>query len=41
MWGQVDEEITKRLDEALGKLGENVDHKKAPPSQTALARNRK
>jgi hypothetical protein len=41
MWGKVDEEISKRLEEALKKLGGNVDHTKIPPSQAALAIHRK
>ena len=41
MFAKVDEEIGKRLEEALSKLDENVDHKKAPPSQRALATHRK
>ena len=41
MFAKVDEEIGKRLEEALKKLGENVDHKKAPPSQTVLATHRR
>jgi catalase len=41
MFAKVDEEIGKRLDQALSKLGENVDHKKALPSQTALATHKR
>ncbi|KAB5542569.1 catalase [Coniochaeta sp. 2T2.1] len=41
MFAKVDEEIGKRLEEALKKLGDNVDHKKAPPSQAALATHRR
>jgi catalase len=41
MFAKVDEEIGKRLEEVLGKLDDNVDHQKAPPSQTALATHRK
>ncbi|OLN81709.1 Catalase 2 [Colletotrichum chlorophyti] len=40
-WSNVDEEIGKRLEEELSKLGENTDHKKLPPTQTVLERNRK
>ncbi|EFQ25368.1 catalase [Colletotrichum graminicola] len=40
-WANVDEELSKRLEEALSKMGENTDHKKAPPSQIALLRHRK
>lgn len=41
MFAKVNEEIGERLDKAIGKLGENVDHKKALPSQTALATHKK
>jgi catalase len=41
MFAKVDEEIGKRLEETLNKLGENVDHQKASPSQTALATHRR
>ncbi|KAF2420735.1 catalase-domain-containing protein [Tothia fuscella] len=41
MWGKVDEEISRRLEEALKKLGGNADHSKVPPSQAALATHRK
>ncbi|KAK1984956.1 catalase [Colletotrichum cereale] len=40
-WANVDEDLSKRLGEALSKLEENTDHKKAPPSQTALLTHRK
>ncbi|KAB5581247.1 catalase-like domain-containing protein [Coniochaeta sp. 2T2.1] len=41
MFAKVDEEIGKRLEEALDKLSENVNHKKVQPSQTALATHRR
>jgi catalase len=41
MFAKVDEDIGKRLEEALNKLGENVDHKKAPPSQRVMATHRR
>jgi len=41
MFAKVHEDIGKRLEEALSKLGENVDHKKPLPSQTALATHRR
>lgn len=41
MFAKVNEEIGKRLEEALNKLGENVDHKKPLPSETVLASNKK
>jgi hypothetical protein len=41
MWGKVNEEISRRLEEALTKLGGNADHQKIPPSQAALATHRK
>lgn len=41
MFAKVDEEIGKRLDEAVDKLEENVDHKKAAATQTALPAHKK
>ncbi|KFA46589.1 hypothetical protein S40293_09325 [Stachybotrys chartarum IBT 40293] len=41
MWAKVDEDISKRLEKALNKKKSKVDHQKAPPSQTALARHKK
>jgi catalase len=41
MWAKVDEEIGKRLEEELNKLGGDADHSKVPPSQAALANHRK
>jgi catalase len=41
MWAKVDDEISKRLEEALNKLDDAVDHKKVQPSQAALATHRK
>ncbi|KAK1597501.1 catalase-like domain-containing protein [Colletotrichum navitas] len=40
-WANVDEDLSKRLGEALSKTGDNTDHKNAPPSQIALLRHRK
>jgi hypothetical protein len=40
MWGNVDAEISKRLEEELNKLNDNVDHVKIPPSQGVLAAHR-
>jgi catalase len=41
MWANVDEEISRRLDEALKELGNAPDHSKVPPNQTALKRHMK
>jgi guanylate kinase len=41
MWAEVDEEISKRLGKALSENQSKVDHQKAPPSQTALAKHKK
>ncbi|KFA71086.1 hypothetical protein S40288_05537 [Stachybotrys chartarum IBT 40288] len=41
MWAKVDEDISKRLEKDLNEKKSKVDHQKAPPSQTALARRRK
>ncbi|KAK2048164.1 catalase [Colletotrichum somersetense] len=40
-WVNVDGDLSERLEKALSKMGENIDHKKAPPSQTALLRHKK
>jgi len=39
MWAKVDDEIGKRLDEALSKMDSNPDHME--PSSRALAMHRK
>jgi hypothetical protein len=41
MWRRVDEEIAKRLSDALQEKNQKADHDKAPPTQVALAAHRK